>query len=138
HATHPLRAELDIVRNYLDLEGLRLRGRLSYRLVTEGANTDAPIPCLLLQTLVENCIKHGIAPVIEGGSIELTIASQERSLRITLTNTGKPLRAGYRPGTGLTNTVRRLDLFAPGRHGFTLASGDGGVTIASFALPEAP
>jgi LytS/YehU family sensor histidine kinase len=133
--TQTLTAELEVVRHYLDLEGLRLRSRLSYRIDAGGVDGATPVPCLLLQTLVENCVKHGIAPSLAGGVIQLKLSGGAAGgVDVVILNTGEPLRPGFAPGTGLTNSIRRLELLYPGRHGFNLATDAEGSTVVRFWL----
>jgi LytS/YehU family sensor histidine kinase len=135
-AMQPLSVELTIVRDYLDLEKLRLGKRLDFAVKVDGARDKTPVPGLLLQTLVENAVKHGVAPCLEGGRIDVHVKGADGGdLAVEIRNTGQPLAAEYKPSTGLTTTVRRLDLLAPGRHGFSLTRAPDGATVVSFTLP---
>lgn len=68
-ATHPLQAEFDRLRDYLKLMAIRMGPRLAYALELPPALAAAPVPVLLLQPLVENSIKHGLEPKVQGGRI---------------------------------------------------------------------
>lgn len=107
----PLSQELDFVRPYLEIEQARLGDRLAVRVDVDPATLDALVPNLLLQPLVENAVRHGIAPRPEGGRIEIRARRDGSSLRLEVCDDGlgmgKP--AGTcREGVGLTNTRARL------------------------------
>jgi LytS/YehU family sensor histidine kinase len=110
HATMPLATELAIVRDYLEIEKVRLGARLSYEVEEPTWSSEHHVPTLMVQTLVENAIKHGIAPSIEGGTLKVTFGRREDDVcQCTVLNTGAP----YRPsipskGVGLANTRHRL------------------------------
>jgi hypothetical protein len=110
HATMPLSAELGIVREYLEIEKVRLGDRLSYDVEEPSWSTQRHVPTLMLQTLVENAIKHGIAPSIEGGKLRVSFRERDDGLyECTVFNTGMALqRGGDGEGTGLANTEDRL------------------------------
>ncbi|OJT20365.1 hypothetical protein BO221_30520 [Archangium sp. Cb G35] len=107
-----LERELQVVRDYLALESLRLEERLRVRLEVEPACLPAPIPPMLVQLLVENGIKHGIARLMEGG--ELSIVARRRD-GLLLLEVGNPRPArddGRHDGSrvGLANASERLRL----------------------------
>jgi LytS/YehU family sensor histidine kinase len=132
--TAPLEAEIEIARSYLELEQLRYGPRLRFTIDVPSNSRELYLPSLMLQTLVENAIKHGIAPSIEGGCIEIAITQQpDKRYRLCVTNMG----ARYQPqassnGTGLANTRARLDLLYGDRHQFELRVDERGRTAASF------
>ncbi|MEJ8839531.1 sensor histidine kinase [Ramlibacter sp. AN1133] len=70
-ATHPLRTEFDRLHDYLELMAIRMGPRLTYALDLPEDLAELPVPALLLQPLVENSIKHGLEPKVEGGRIEV-------------------------------------------------------------------
>jgi signal transduction histidine kinase len=125
----PLASELEIARLYLELEQLRLGDRLAFSL--PSATPGAELPSLVLQTLVENAVRHGIAPSVEGGRVEVRIApAQDGWHRLIVENTGEPPRPGP-DGVGLANTRERLTLLHGEAHGFALER-EGERTRASF------
>ena len=108
----PLSRELEIVRHYLELEAMQLEERLSYVLDVDPAALPVLVPPMTLQLLVENAIKHGIAPRPEGGSIQLTAQPDAATgqLHIVVRNTGHyQLKPGHE-GVGLRNARERLAL----------------------------
>src|SRR6202044_3968178 len=88
----PLEEELRIVRAYLEVERLRLGGKLRIEIDVEPAALLAPIPILSIQPLVENAVKHGIAPHPGGGLVRIearvVTGTGADSLRVTVSDTG--------------------------------------------------
>jgi hypothetical protein len=108
----PLRRELEIVRHYLELEAMQLEERLTYSLDVDPAALTVLIPPMTLQLLVENAIKHGIAPRPEGGTIQLTAQPDAATgqLHIVVRNTGRYQPQPGHEGVGLRNAQERLAL----------------------------
>ena len=110
----PLAAELDIVENYLQLEALQLENRLRYTLDAAPDALAVPLPPMTLQLLVENAIKHGLAPRPAGGSIALSAWLEAGSagplLRVAVRNTGRYAPPPGHPGVGVRNVQERLRL----------------------------
>jgi len=133
--------ELELVEHYLDIERERFEERLRVRLDVPEALGAVPIPALIVQPLVENAIKHGVAPSAGGGEVELVargeIGPAGRVLRITVRNTGAPL-TGDRGGSehlGLDNVKRRLAGHYGPAAALTLGRDATGATIAELCLP---
>ncbi|HEX8425478.1 sensor histidine kinase [Hymenobacter sp.] len=108
----PLSRELEIVEHYLQLEAMQLEERLTYSLDVDPAALPALIPPMTLQLLVENAIKHGIAPRPEGGFIHLTAQPDAASgqLHIVVRNTGYYQPLPGHEGVGLRNARERIAL----------------------------
>jgi sensor histidine kinase YesM len=131
--TSKLESEIDIVRTYLDLEILRFGKRLRYSIDVPNDQATLYLPSLMLQTLVENAVKHGISPSINGGDIDLRLLKLNDGLfRIVISNGGCPFKNNPGLGTGLPNTIKRLDLMYGGFHDFSIGKGDQGRTVVSF------
>jgi two-component system sensor histidine kinase AlgZ len=113
-ASVPLRDELEFTRRYLDIERIRFEHRLavSYDVATDAL--DAAVPVLLLQPLVENAIRHGIAPIEEGGTVaigaRLAGKGTARLLEITIDNDAKETRRNSDGGIGIANVRDRLEM----------------------------
>ena len=112
--------ELDIVESYLDIEKARFEHRLRVTIDVPSRLRDIPLPPLLLQPLVENAVKHGIAHKQSGGDVAVRARTehindqQPRQLAITVEDTGagatsQSLQRGRRAGLGLRNVERRLE-----------------------------
>ncbi len=108
--------ERGLLEGFLALEQFRLGDRLRVTWAWDEALEGAEVPPLLLQPLVENAIKHGIAPCREGGDLEIGLAREGHALRLWVANTGLPLVPGAPQGMGLTNLAQRLALIGPAAH----------------------
>lgn len=106
-----LEKELQIVRDYLEIEKARYEERLQVEMQIDPKSLSIQIPPLILQTIVENCIKHGISKIPEGGTIAVSTALNEDYVDIKIMNDGQ-----YNPdeksqsSLGIINTKNRLDL----------------------------
>ncbi len=133
-----LKQELDFVRAYLEIEQIRFEDRLQVRVDVPEALLDFPVPPFLLQPLVENAIKHAIAPRAEGGVLVIRARREGSELRLEVEDDGPallPRQGGF--GIGLRNTCSRLEhLYGP-RSRFELVR-EGMGTVARILLPEAP
>ena len=112
--TVSLRDEVQFAEAYLELEAHRFSDRLQVTVDVRvnDAALDAPVPPMVLQPLVENAVKHGIAPSETGGTVTVRIAPDGERIQVTVIDTGvgpdtdEPLAAST--GLGLTNTDQRL------------------------------
>jgi two-component system, LytTR family, sensor histidine kinase AlgZ len=104
-----LEEELAVARTYLAIEALRLGKRLTVEEAIDEKSKACFLPPLLLQPLVENALRHGIATLIEGGILRLEATSDGRTLRIRVSNPFDP-ESPARPGVGLglSNVKKRL------------------------------
>ncbi|TFY98451.1 sensor histidine kinase [Ramlibacter rhizophilus] len=136
---HPLSAEFERLRDYLALMQVRMGARLSYALELPAALASHPIPALLLQPLVENSIRHGLEPKLEGGRIEVRAWREGDALLLQVDDTGLgaavPSEAS---GFGLTQVRERLDALYAGRAGLQLAAHPEGGMRATVRLPWQP
>jgi hypothetical protein len=134
-----LRDELEIVRRYLSLQGVRHAGRLTFAVsADEQLVDDVLVPPLIVQTLVENAVKHGIEPDADGGHVDVLVlpGGDAGGVEIRILNTGRPLDASAARGTGLANTAKRLELAFAGDGAFSLTRDDQGRTRASLWIPR--
>ena len=117
---------------------LRLGGRLRYRLDMEASLQDLPLPPLMLQPLVENAIQHGIEPSEAGGEVLLRAALDGGSLRLSVANSGAPLRPDAEPaghGLALANLRQRLQALYGDGGRLSLTTNADGLTEATLTLP---
>ena len=131
----PLADELALVDSFLAVEKTRFGPRLAVEEEIEETARRCLVPPLLLQPLVENAIRHGIAHLIEGGAIRLAAAVEGGRLRLVVENPADPERARARtPGVGLENVRARLTtLYGPAAR-FTAAERAGGFRV-EISLP---
>jgi signal transduction histidine kinase len=108
--THPLQAEFDRLRDYLELMAIRMGTRLAYHLELPPELAALPVPALLLQPLVENSIQHGLEPKVAGGRIDVRVAREGTQLAIEVSDTGVGDLHGpsARKGFGLAQIRERL------------------------------
>jgi two-component system, LytTR family, sensor kinase len=131
--------ELRIVRAYLEIEQLRLGAKLRTEINVDEASLRATIPLLSVQPLVENAVKHGVAPKTGTGFVRLDITSRLDVLTVTVSNSGECdsnalTASGVNGGIGLANVRRRLEL-CYGEQSIFLAEVEDGVTTVGFLLP---
>jgi two-component system, LytTR family, sensor kinase len=136
----PLRDELDFVRHYLEVEGIRFQDRLKVRIdVAPDVPMDAPVPHLILQPLVENAIRHGVEKRAASGSVVVDVRRADGMLRLRVTDDGPGPKANGngngRHGVGLSNTRERLAHLYGSRHKFDLSAGAEGGAVATVAVP---
>lgn len=129
----PLGEERVLVEGYLALEALRLGDRLRVTWQWDEALEDLEVPPLLLQPLVENAVKHGIAPSAAGGEVVITLAGSPGTLRLEVANTGRPYAPTGPGGRGLANLTQRLDLLDRWQGRLDLGPRDGR-TLATLRL----
>jgi two-component system LytT family sensor kinase len=130
-----LRDELDFIHPYLEIEQARLGPRLSVAIDVEAAALDAQVPNLLLQPLVENAIRHGIAPRSGPGRIEIWARRENGHLQLRVRDNGRGLAANYTEGVGVGNTRARLRQLYGSDHDFTLSNRQGGGLEVVVAVP---
>ncbi|HUA08295.1 MAG TPA: histidine kinase [Candidatus Acidoferrales bacterium] len=119
----PLSEEIAFIEQYLSIENTRLGSRLRTKVSIAPETLDALVPSMLLQPLVENAVRHGVAPLTEGGDVYVASRIQDGNLHITIRNSGPSYqrpRAGAPAGIGLRNTAERLETLYSGRHTFAL------------------
>lgn len=132
----PLEEEIHIVKAYLDVERLRLGDKLRVEIDIEPAAMNVPIPILSIQPLVENAVKHGVAPLAGGGVIRISARmGDEGALRVAVSDSGGGFRKSGREGVGLENVERRLELCYGGKARLEIQSSASGSEVA-ITIPE--
>jgi len=138
----PLREELQFIDDYLDIEVARF-GRENLEIVkhVDHAAMEAFVPSMLLQPIVENCLKHGLAPKLGGGKIELRTASSDGRLRIEIEDNGvgiseEKLPHVYVEGMGLSNVRERLRVLYGTEFHLDIQSRPGEGTVIQIEIPE--
>ncbi|MCX6934311.1 MAG: hypothetical protein NTZ29_16775 [Verrucomicrobia bacterium] len=121
--------------NYLALERLRFEDRLTVHRTIESAALAWPMPPFLVQTLVENAVKFGIATREAGGAITLDAAVKNGFLHLRVLNPGTIDGAAASTGLGLKNARSRLDLLFGPRATLTLAQASPDLVVAEVRLP---
>jgi len=143
--TVPLEKELAIVKDYLALENMRFEDRLRVEYMIDDDTLDQPVPPMMLQTLVENAVKHGISKQIEGGIIRVTSEFDHKgSHQLIVLNTGKfegqitraqdpldPLSQGF----GLSSTNDRLHFLYGTKGKFEIKQVSNNMVEARISIP---
>lgn len=131
----PLSDEVAVVRDYLALEKIRFNRRLQYALHVDPAVEKWPVPPVLLVTLTENAIKHGIAQLVEGGEVQIFALHDQGRLMLRVINTGQYQPNPDRQGIGLTNIRRRLEMLYGENAFFEITDSDNNTVQATVSLP---
>lgn len=131
----PLRQELEFLKHYLEIQQMRFGDRLTYFEEVEPETLDAAVPAMLLQPLVENAIRHGIAPRAAPGRVELRARRAGEKLELTVRDDGTGLPADFREGLGLANTRARLGQLYGAAHGFEMRNAGGGGVEVRIEIP---
>ncbi len=132
----PLKQELEFLEPYLEIEQTRFQDRLQVGMDIDPAVLDALVPNLILQPLVENAIRHGVAPRSDPGRIEIRARRENESLRLEVRDNGPGLRQeALQEGLGLANTRARLEQLYGAEHRFELANATEGGLAVTLILP---
>lgn len=132
----PLADEMKLVDDYLSLEKTRFEERLTIKRNISESSESFLVPPLMIQTLVENGIKHGTSKLPKGGVIEVNSIVEGAFLKITILNSGfydenKPSETGF----GLVNTIQRLQLLYGEEANFSIKN-DGGKVKTELTIPN--
>lgn len=130
--------EIQTVKDYLALEHIRYEERLRVSFDIAPESTDFNIPPMMIQTLVENGIKHGISKLRNGGDISVTTRVINHSLQIQIRNSGhysRPVRDNH-TGFGLQNTIKRLDLIYGEEATFSIQNENETTVLTQLVIPE--
>ena len=133
----PFKKELEFLKHYLDIEQTRFQDRLKVEMTIEPATLDGLVPSMILQPLVENSVRHGVAPRPEGGCIKITAWLHHSLLRLEVEDDGPGLSGDtpFKERVGLTNTRARVRNLYGDEHGLKLRHAAGGGLIASLSIP---
>ena len=127
--------EIELVSAYLGVQAIRMGERLQVVIRVPPALLGATVPPMMLATLVENAIKHGIAPLTEGGSLVVAASRRGESLLLSVADTGRGFDAGSGSGVGLANIRARLAALYGATASLTLEANSPRGLVASLVLP---
>ncbi len=133
--------ELKIVKDYLGLESIRFEERLRTEFDIDPESQRFLVPPLMIQTLVENGIKHGISKLTTGGVIQLKTLVDGKYLRIQIRNSGSMVSGAKRgksgkSGLGIKNTVQRLKLLYGDDASFKIANENDNFVLTELVIPQ--
>ena len=127
--------QVELSRAYLAIMQARMKERLAVQFRVPDFLGSAPFPPLMLQTLIENAIKHGLEPTIAGGRIEVSARVEEATLIVDVFDNGAGFNPTSNDGLGLANIHERLNLLFGREAELVIESPPGGGTRASIRLP---
>jgi hypothetical protein len=133
-----VKQEFDLLRNYLELLQIRMGERLQFDLNLQDELSNAPLPPMLLQPVVENAIKHGLEPKVDGGRVSVSARKDGDAIVFSVSDNG--LGFGNNAdssgsGVGLANLRERLAVLYDGRATLTVADADPG-TMITIRIPS--
>ena len=135
--TVPLDKEMQTVSDYLELETIRFEERLKYKIELDPKSLKVEIPPMMIQTLVENGIKHGISKRTEGGEIDIKSEVQDSLLTIKIKNNGQISNEALQKSTGfgISNTKHRLHLLYGEHASFSIINKTENEVLAEIVIP---
>jgi two-component system, LytTR family, sensor kinase len=131
----PFEKELNIVKDYLALEHIRFEDRLKVEYEIDEDTLDQPVPPMMLQTLVENAIKHGIGKEVKGGLIKIISDFSGDYHELLVQNSGKLNGQVNEDGFGLSSTRNRLQLLFGAKSNFEIRQVNGNIVEARVIIP---
>jgi LytS/YehU family sensor histidine kinase len=138
-ASTTLGKEVDLAQAYLNILEMRMGERLRVRIDVPAELRAHAFPPNMLISLVENSIKHGLEPTVNGGTITLEAVHEGDALVVRISDSGMGIADGERPaaghGVGLANLRERLAALYGARGAFTLAAAATRGTVATLAIP---
>jgi signal transduction histidine kinase len=136
-ASHTLGRELAVIRPYLEILKVRMEDRLNIDIEVPDGLLSAEFPPMMIQSLVENAIKHGLEPKPEGGTLSVRAEIIHGNLAVTVADTGlgfgKAATAGT--GVGLTNIRERLQLLFANKGSMAIAENSPSGTVVTLTVP---
>jgi two-component system, LytTR family, sensor kinase len=130
--------ELKIVKDYLGLESIRFEERLKTEFDIHPESQNFLVPPLMIQTLVENGIKHGISKLTQGGVVQVKTSILNRKLKIHIRNSGHLINGAKRSktGLGLKNTIQRLKLIYGDDASFRIVNENDNFVLTEIIIPQ--
>jgi len=128
--------QIELCTSYLEVMRIRTADRLQHAVQVDGALRDAAFPPMLLITLVENAIKHGIEPKPGPGRVSISAAREGDTLHVVVDDDGVGLQPGVGGGLGLANVRAQLETLYGGRAGLDLRTKPSGGVRAELRIPS--
>jgi two-component system, LytTR family, sensor kinase len=130
-----LSEEIEILEKYLEIQKMRFADRLRVSLEVPKELMAARVPSLILQPMVENAVKHGIAKRAQGGAVQIGAERLNGTLTIRIANDGPSLAENWRSGTGITNVRSRLESLYGNRFAFEMENRSHGGVEVRLSVP---
>jgi two-component system, LytTR family, sensor kinase len=131
----PLEEELKIVHDYLDLEHIRYEERLQYQFNVDKETLTKNVPPLIVQSQVENAIKHGISKLPSGGKVQVNAKINGDKLNLEIINTGQMSNGPTETGFGLSNSKQRLELLYGAKAEITISNNSNNEVEVKINIP---
>jgi sensor histidine kinase YesM len=128
--------EMNIIKAYLNIQKVRMGERLRFSIELPDALREHPFPPMLLQPLVENAVKHGLEPAIEGGEITIKVVEENGLIRIEVQDTGNGFSSYDTTGVGITNVRERIRLLYGDKGRLILEANDPHGVKAIIEVPK--
>ena len=128
--------ELNMIKAYLNIQKIRMGERLRFTIELPEAVRQHPFPPMLLQPLVENAVKHGLEPAIEGGEIIIKVVEENSLIRIEVQDTGNGFSSYETAGVGITNVRERIRLLYGDKGRLILQANDPHGVKAIIEVPK--
>src|SRR5688572_18746285 len=131
--------EMKIVNDYLGLESIRFEERLKTEIDIHPSSNSFLVPPFMIQTLVENGIKHGISKLTQGGIIQVKTLADKNRLKIQIRNSGHMVNGAKRTksgGTGIANTKHRLKLLYGEEASFRIVNENNNFVLTEIIIPQ--
>ncbi len=133
----PFEEEIKIVNDYLGLESIRYEERLKASVIIQPESKNFYVPPLMIQTLVENGIKHGISKLTQGGILELKAEVKENNLHISIRNSGQINETRESDsGFGIKNTMQRLQLLYGKGASLNIRNESNTIVLTELIIPK--
>lgn len=133
----PLAQEMQLVDAYLGIYRVRMGARLGYEIALPKNLENVRVPTMMLLTLVENALKHGVNVALEGGFVRVSATRERDRLLLKVADSGQGLAMRHGHGTGLANISQRLLLMYGEKGVLSLRDAEPRGTVASIAIPIA-
>ena len=134
-----LKEEIEFLKRYVEIEQIRFQDRLTVSFDIASDTLDAQVPTLILQPLVENAVKHGIAPRASAGRIEISSRKENGSIVLRVQDDGLGFNGNgtlaFKEGLGLSNTRSRLERLYGKTHRFEISNGSVKGVVVHIRFP---
>jgi len=135
HKTVSLQTEMETVKDYLAIEQIRFDDRLNLYLNINPETETLQVPPMMLQTLAENAIKHGISTTKQGGEIHINASINDSHLKLQIQNSGVYKPKSEHDGVGIANTIERLKLLYDDKATFSITNMDNQQVLTEINIP---
>jgi sensor histidine kinase YesM len=128
--------EFALLRGYLELQAMRMGERLRFRLELPESLAQVDLPPMLLQPLVENALKHGLEPKIEGGEVKVSASAEQGRLVLEIADTGIGRGSSGGTGVGLANVKERIAAAYEGKARIAASENPAGGYTVTLSIPR--